>query len=106
MKTDGFFCTPKKVYRKFTGSGGKNIDFLRDLGYDKSGKQKRPGAPDLKAAGGKDETYMKSLDKLLMIIGIITTVLAMAATIAAVLTVLNRQKEDAELEEYLEGAIQ
>ncbi len=49
---------------------------------------------------------MKSLDKLLMIIGIITTVLAMAATIAAVLTVLNRQKEDAELEEYLEGAIQ
>ena len=49
---------------------------------------------------------MKSLDKLLMIIGILTTVLALFATVATVLSVLNRRKEDAELEEYLEGAIQ
>ena len=49
---------------------------------------------------------MKTLDRVLIIIGCLTAILALAASVAAVLVFLNKQREDEELERYLEGAIQ
>ena len=49
---------------------------------------------------------MKCLNKVLTIIGCITAIVAVAAAAFAVLSYFDKKKEDAELEEYLEGAIQ
>lgn len=50
--------------------------------------------------------FMKCLNKVLTIIGCITAIVAVAAAAFAVLSYFDKKKEDAELEEYLEGAIQ
>ena len=55
---------------------------------------------------GKDEIFMKNMNKLFAIIGCITAVIAAVVAVAAVLNHLEKKKEDAELEEYLEAAIQ
>lgn len=49
---------------------------------------------------------MKTLDRILIIIGCVTAILALAASVAAVLAFLTKQREDEELEQYLECAIQ
>ena len=55
---------------------------------------------------GKDEIFMKNMNKLFAIIGCVTAVIAAIVAVAAVLNHLEKKKEDAELEEYLEAAIQ
>lgn len=49
---------------------------------------------------------MKSLNKVLTIIGCITAIIGAAAAVVAVLSYFDKKKQDAELEEYLEGSIQ
>lgn len=49
---------------------------------------------------------MKCLNKVLTVIGCITAIVAIAAAAFAVLSYFDKKKEDAELEEYLEGSIQ
>ena len=49
---------------------------------------------------------MKNMNKLFAIIGCVTAVIAAIVAVAAVLNHLEKKKEDAELEEYLEAAIQ
>lgn len=49
---------------------------------------------------------MKCLNKVLTIIGCITAIVAVVAAAFAVFSYFDTKKQDAELEEYLEGAIQ
>ena len=49
---------------------------------------------------------MKNLNKIFAIVGCITAVVAAIVAAAAVLNYFEKKKQDAELEEYLEGAIQ
>ena len=49
---------------------------------------------------------MKCLNKVLTIIGCITAIVAVVAAAFAVFSYFDKKKQDAELEEYLEGAIQ
>lgn len=49
---------------------------------------------------------MKCLNKVLTIIGCITAIVAVVAAAFAVFSYFEKKKQDAELEEYLEGAIQ
>ena len=49
---------------------------------------------------------MKCLNKVLTIIGCITAIVAVVAAAFAVFSYFVKKKQDAELEEYLEGAIQ
>ncbi len=49
---------------------------------------------------------MKSLSKVLTIIGCITAAVAIIAAAFAVFSYFDKKKQDAELEEYLEGSIQ
>lgn len=49
---------------------------------------------------------MKGLNKVLTIIGCITAIVAVVAAAFAVFSYFDKKKQDAELEEYLEGAIQ
>ena len=49
---------------------------------------------------------MKCLNKVLTIIGCITAIVAVVAAALAVFSYFDKQKHDAELEEYLEGASQ
>ena len=49
---------------------------------------------------------MKCLNKVLTIIGCITAIVAVVAAAFAVFSYFDKKKQDAELEEYLEVAIQ
>ena len=49
---------------------------------------------------------MKNMTKLFTIIGCITAIVASIVAAAAVLNYFEKKKQDAELEEYLEAAIQ
>lgn len=49
---------------------------------------------------------MKCLNKVLTIFGCITAIVAVVAAAFAVFSYFDKKKQDAELEEYLEGAIQ
>ena len=49
---------------------------------------------------------MKCLNKVLTIIGCITAIVAVVAAAFAVFSYFDKKKQDAELEQYLEGAIQ
>ena len=49
---------------------------------------------------------MTCLNKVLTIIGCITAIVAVVAAAFAVFSYFDKKKQDAELEEYLEGAIQ
>ena len=49
---------------------------------------------------------MKCLNKVLTIIGCITAIVAVVAAAFAEFSYFDKKKQDAELEEYLEGAIQ
>ena len=49
---------------------------------------------------------MKCLNKVLTIIGCITAIVAVVAAAFAVFSYFDKKKQDAELEEFLEGAIQ
>ena len=49
---------------------------------------------------------MKCLNKVLTIIGCITAIVAVVAAAFAVFSYFDKKKQDTELEEYLEGAIQ
>ena len=49
---------------------------------------------------------MKCLNKVLTIIGCITAIVAVVAAAFAVFSYFDKKKQDAELEEYLGGAIQ
>ena len=49
---------------------------------------------------------MKCLNKVLTIIGCITAIVAVVAAAFAVFSYFDKKKQDAEMEEYLEGAIQ
>ena len=49
---------------------------------------------------------MKCLNKVLTIIGCITAIVAVVAAAFAVFSYFDKKMQDAELEEYLEGAIQ
>ena len=49
---------------------------------------------------------MKCLNKVLTIIGCITAIVAVVAAAFAVFSYFDKKKQYAELEEYLEGAIQ
>ena len=49
---------------------------------------------------------MKCLNKVLTIIGCITAIVAVVAAAFAVFSYFDKKKQDADLEEYLEGAIQ
>ena len=49
---------------------------------------------------------MKCLNKVLTIIGCITAIVAVVAAAFAVFSYFDKKNQDAELEEYLEGAIQ
>lgn len=49
---------------------------------------------------------MKNMNKIFAIIGCVTAVVAAIVAAAAVLNYFEKKKQDAELEEYLEGSIQ
>ena len=49
---------------------------------------------------------MKNMTRLFTIIGCITAIVAPIVAAAAVLNYFEKKKQDAELEEYLEAAIQ
>lgn len=49
---------------------------------------------------------MKNMTRLFTIIGCITAIVASIVAAAAVLNYFEKKKQDAELEEYLEAAIQ
>ncbi len=49
---------------------------------------------------------MKNMTRLFTIIGCITAIVASIVAAAAVLNYFEKKRQDAELEEYLEGVIQ
>ena len=49
---------------------------------------------------------MKNMTRLFTIIGCITAIVASIVAAAAVLNYFDKKKQDAELEEYLEAAVQ
>lgn len=49
---------------------------------------------------------MKSLNKVLTVIGCVTAILGAVTAVVAVLSYFDKKKQDEELEEYLEGSIQ
>lgn len=56
--------------------------------------------------GRKDGLFMNKMTKIFTIIGCITAIVASIVAAAAVLNYFDKKKQDAELEAYLEGAIQ
>lgn len=98
----------RHIVNKVCGTEEKDLTFRSMLGMINIGIQTGSGRLCIRIYNQSERMvyFMKSLNKVLTIIGCVTAVIGTVAVVVAVLSYFDRKKQDAELEEYLEGSIQ